>query len=141
MQLINWNSSVALDISEIDDQHKELVNVINEMFDAMADGRGNEIIDDILQRLIDYTEYHFTTEEKYFDQFNYKESEEHKKEHKYFVEKVLEFRQAPDRGMDKLEGSDNVISVDLWKLLKEWLVNHIKNSDRKYARLFKEKGL
>jgi len=139
MPLITWDDSIALNISEIDNQHKQLVNIINEMFDALKDARGNEVIDDILKRLVDYTNYHFMTEERYFDQFRYSESEHHKEEHRYLVEQVNEFKKAYDRGEIKRDGSDSILSVDLWSLLKNWLINHIQVSDKKYAPLFKEK--
>ena len=141
MPLITWDDSIALNISEIDNQHKRLVNIINEMFDAMKDARGTAVIDDILKRLVGYTDYHFGTEEKYFDQFRYLESEHHKEEHRYLVEQVNEFKKAFDEGKIKRDGSDSVLTVDLWKLLKYWLINHIKISDKKYASLFKEKGV
>ena len=141
MPLITWDDSIALNISEIDNQHKQLVNIINEMFDAMKDTRGIDVIDDILKRLVDYTDYHFVTEERYFDQFRYSESEHHKEEHRYLVEQVDEFKKAFDEGKIKRADSDSVLTVDLWKLLKNWLMNHIKTSDKKYASLFKEKGV
>ena len=141
MPLITWDDSIALNISEIDNQHKQLVSIINEMFDAMKDARGTQVIDGILKRLVDYTDYHFGTEERYFGQFRYLESEHHKEEHRYLVEQVNEFKKAFDEGKIKRDGSDSVLTVDLWKLLKYWLINHIKISDKKYASLFKEKGV
>jgi len=59
LHLITWSSDLALNISEIDDQHKQLVNIMNELFDAMMDGRGFDIIDDILNRLAEYADYHY----------------------------------------------------------------------------------
>jgi hemerythrin len=141
MPLITWDDSIALNIGEIDSQHKQLVNIINDLFDAMMIVRSSEVIGDILNRLIDYTKYHFTTEEMYFDQFGYSESEEHKEEHKYFLEQVAVFKKAFDEGKTKLDDSDAPLAVDLFKFLKNWLVNHIQVSDKKYAPLFKGKGL
>jgi len=141
LHLITWSSDLALNISEIDDQHKQLVNIMNELFDAMMDGRGFDIIDDILNRLAEYADYHFATEEKYFDQFQYIESEKHKEEHRYYAKQVNEIKKAFDAGKVIREGSDNVLSVDLWKLLESWLADHLKNSDKNYAPLFKKKGV
>ncbi len=141
MGLITWNDDLALNISEIDDQHKQLVNIINELFDAMMGGRAFDIIDGILNRLVEYTDYHFATEEKYFDQFQFIESEKHKEEHRYYVEQVNELKKAFDEGKMIREGSDNVLSIDLWKLLESWLIDHLKNSDKNYAPLFKKNGV
>jgi hemerythrin len=57
------------------------------------------------------------------------------------VAQVNELKKAFDEGQIKRDGSDSVITVELWNLLKEWLINHIQKSDRKYALLFKEKGV
>ncbi|MEE8398384.1 MAG: bacteriohemerythrin [Desulfobacterales bacterium] len=141
MPLITWDNSIALDIAEIDDQHKQLIDIINEMFSAMKNARGNNVVNDVLNRLVEYTEYHFVTEEGYFEQFRYTGAESHKKEHRYLVDRIDEFKRAFDEGKVKRDGSDSPLSVDLWKLLKEWLVNHIRVSDRKYASLFKERGV
>jgi hemerythrin-like metal-binding protein len=139
MGLIPWNDDLAINISEIDEQNKQLVNITNELFDAMMDGRGFDIIDDILNKLIEYTDCHFATEEKYFDQFQFAESEKHKEEHRYYLEQVNELKKALDAGKMIREGSDNVLSIDLWKLLESWLNDHLKNSDKKYAPLFFKK--
>ena len=141
MPLINWDDSIALNISEIDNQHKQLVNIINEMFDAIDDGRGNEIISGVLKKLIDYTNYHFLTEEKYFDQFKYPDSELHKEQHRYLVEQINEFQKTFNEDKRMRDGSDTLLTVDLWKFLKNWLTNHIQISDKKYASLFMANGV
>lgn len=141
MPLINWDDSIALNISEIDNQHKQLVNIINEMFDGIKDARGNEVIDGILNKIIEYTDYHFATEEKYFDQFQYPESDSHKEEHRHLIEQVYQFKEAFNEGRKNRDGSDIALTVDLWKFLKSWLVNHIQLSDKKYASLFKANGV
>jgi hemerythrin len=141
MPLIVWDDSISLNITEIDSQHKQLVKIINELFDAMKDARGFDVLEDILKRLVDYTEYHFSTEENYFDQFRYIESESHKEEHRFLIKQVNEFKKAFDEGKIKRDGSDQVLTVDLWNLLKNWLINHIQISDQQFASLFKAKGV
>ncbi len=141
MSFIEWDENISLDISEIDNQHKQLVEIINSLFDAMKKARGLDVIDDTLKKLIDYTSYHFTIEEKYFDQFEYSESERHKGEHHYLLEQVVDFMVAYKQGMAKRDGSESSITVDLWDFVKEWLFNHIQVSDKKYVTLFKERGL
>ncbi len=141
MSFINWNENIALDISEIDNQHKRLVEIISTLFDAMKDARGLEIIDDILNRLTDYVDYHFSTEEKYFNQFEYVEFEHHKDEHKHFFEQISTIKAAYDEGKIKRDGRNSPITVEVWNLLKEWPIYHIQVSDKKYVTLFKEKGL
>ncbi|KJU82799.1 hemerythrin-like, metal-binding domain protein, partial [Candidatus Magnetobacterium bavaricum] len=63
MPFIVWNDNIGLGIREIDDQHKALIDIINNLFDAMSAKRANEILSGIFKELIDYTRYHFSAEE------------------------------------------------------------------------------
>ncbi len=114
MSIISWNKNIALDISGIDDQHKQLVEIINALFDAMKKAEGLDVIDDILKKLAEYTSYHFANEEKYFEQFGYSESESHKSEHNYLLEQVKDFMNAYNEEKKKRNGSERKMTVDLW---------------------------
>lgn len=134
MGLIQWEEKYMLGITEIDMQHKKLVKMLNDMHDAMKEGKSKEILSKILDDMVAYTKTHFTTEERYFDRFNYEKASEHKGEHSQFVEKVLDFKSEYDEGK-------TMISIQILTFLKTWLTKHIMGSDKKYAPLFKEKGL
>lgn len=136
MPLIIWNRSIEMDIKKIDDQHKKLVQIINDLYDARNEGKSGEVLEEIINRLIEYTEYHFTTEERYFKELNYSGSEEHKKEHDYFSQQVIQYRKSLEEG-----NNTEALTSDVWKLLQNWLVNHINNSDKKYKPLFTDKGI
>ena len=88
MAFIDWDDSFSVKVKEIDAQHKRLVDMLNELYDAMRQGKGKEVLGKIIGGLIEYTDVHFKTEEKYFDKFGYPETEAHKKEHSDFVQKV-----------------------------------------------------
>jgi hemerythrin-like metal-binding protein len=141
MPLISWNDSMSVNIEEIDSQHKNLVEIINTLFDAMKAAKGYDVLDEVLNKLIDYVHYHFETEETYFDKFEYSDSQIHKDEHKYFTEQVGEFKKAFVEGELTRNEGDTPLTVGLWKLLKDWFVNHVLIFDKKYAPLFKENGL
>ena len=117
------------------------MEIINTLFDAMKEARGLEVIGDLLNQLANYAEYHFSTEEKYFEQFGYTESELHKEEHKFLLEQVTDFKTSHDAGKIKRVSSESPITVEVWNLLKEWLIKHIQVEDKKYVTLFKERGL
>ncbi|MCP4266458.1 MAG: hemerythrin family protein [Candidatus Brocadiaceae bacterium] len=141
MPLINWNESMSVNIEGIDSQHKDLVGIINTLFDAMKAAKGYDALEEVLNKLIDYVHYHFETEEAYFDRFEYPESQIHKDEHKYFTEQVNEFKKALAEGELTRNESDAPLVVGLWRLLKDWFVNHVLIFDKKYAPLFRESGL
>lgn len=134
MGTITWNDSFSVKVLAIDQQHKKLVDMINELTDAMRSGKGRDILNKIISGLILYTGTHFKTEEKYFDQFDYPEAEIHKKEHEAFVLKVLEFKKGFEKG-------DLNLTVEIMDFLSDWLQNHIKGSDKKYSQFFNDHGL
>ena len=134
MALITWNDSLSVNVEEIDKQHQKLVQIINDLHDAMREGKEKEVLGNVLTRLIDYTSCHFSTEEKYFDKFGYPDSDPHKKEHIYFLEEVLEFKKAFDE--DKV-----LLTIELMNFLKDWLTNHMQGSDKKFGLFLNEKGL
>ena len=77
---------------EIDAQHKTLIINLNELFDAMKEGKANTMLRFLLNKLVAYTQMHFSTEEKYMKQWNYSEYANHKAEHVTFViNKVADF--------------------------------------------------
>ena len=65
MALITWSDMLAVHIKGIDDQHKCLVDLVNRLHDSMKSGAGNSVIRPVLSDLLNYTSFHFATEEKY----------------------------------------------------------------------------
>jgi len=132
--LIVWDTLFETGISEIDKQHKRLVDIINRVYDGFANNGTIENLSAILDDLAEYTKYHFKTEEDYFDQFKFSEAAAHKAEHQSFVSKVQEF-------LTKLKSRKTVVNYEIINFLKEWLIHHILDSDQKYITLFKQNGL
>jgi hemerythrin len=83
---------------------------------------------------VDYTTSHFGTEEKYFFKLDYPEKASHQKEHSAFVQKIGGFKADFEKGKVTL-------SIDVMHFLSDWLRNHIKGTDKKYARFFNERGV
>ena len=134
MALIEWNESLSVNVAEIDGQHQKLIAMINELNEAMSQGKGRTVVGQIVSGLVSYTKSHFRTEERYFDVFGYPEAHSHKKEHADFVAKVSEFKEGVERGKIAL-------SIEIMNFLSDWLRNHIKGVDKKYLSFFNEKGL
>lgn len=134
MTFMKWSTNLSVNVAEIDSQHQQLVNFINDLSDSMKKGKGKEILAEIISGLVFYAKSHFTTEEKYFDRFGYPEAFSHKQEHRMFVEKVTQFKKDFDEG-------NQLVSIPVLSFLRDWLVNHINASDIKYSRFFNENGL
>jgi len=134
MPLIDWKGAYQTDIKEIDDQHKKLVSIINELHEAMLVGKGKTILSKVLQELVDYTVYHFDTEEKYFDMYDYPEAETHKSQHKDLVDQVAKLQ-------EKFNSGEKVLSLEVMNFLRDWLHDHIIGSDTLFGPYLKSKGL
>jgi hemerythrin len=133
MEYMKWNESLSVDIKEIDNQHKNLINMINDFYNGIKDN-DKKALGRLLTSLVEYTVYHFQTEERYMDQFNYSDTANHKKEHRLFVEKVGDNKKRFDE--DAL-----VLSVEITNFVKEWIIQHVMGSDKHYSKCFKKNGL
>ncbi|WP_272701336.1 bacteriohemerythrin [Desulfovibrio sp. Fe33] len=129
--LIVWDDSIATGIDLIDDQHKELVKLINRLNSAMLQGKGKAMIGETLEELRRYTSFHFNQEETLFEKYGYSETEEHKSVHGKLLGQVSEF-------IDKFDSGQTGMSRDLFYFLKDWLVNHIQGVDKRYVPHLKE---
>lgn len=100
----------------------------------MKTGKAKDVIGGIITNLINYTNSHFTLEEKHMSEQKFPGYLEHRKEHQEFVKKVLEFQKNFNSGSTS-------ISIDILNFLRDWLLNHIAISDKKYAPFLNEKGV
>jgi hemerythrin-like metal-binding protein len=120
-----------LGVSIIDQQHKQLVSIVNELFKEIKGGKANQALIDIFSRLVEYTASHFATEEKIFADTNYPETEEHIKHHKKLVESALKLQA-------DFKAGNSVVGREVMDFLKDWLTNHILKTDKKYVAHFKQ---
>ncbi len=132
--LMPWSNNLSVDIKLIDDQHKKLVGMINELHKAMKLKRSNATMGSILDRLADYTVTHFAVEEKLFAQYGYPEEKAHVELHRKLVAQVVDIQK-------KFKSGDAMISMDLMTFLKNWLVNHIQGTDKKYSSFLRGHGV
>jgi len=132
MALIKWRDSYSVGVDKFDQEHMVLVELINEMFTIVRDKEGDvAVLTDAVEKLVDYTRIHFTDEEEALEKVNYPKLEEHKEIHTNLLEQVVDFqKQVEDEGKD--------LRMDLYKFLRDWLINHILDEDMKYGEYFTE---
>jgi hemerythrin-like metal-binding protein len=134
MALITWNENLKINMMEIDSQHKKLIELINELHEAMKTAKGKDVMGHVLSELVNYTVYHFGTEEKLFQKHGYSEYITHKKQHDDLTKQVM-------TTADKFNKGDNIITVEVMNFLKNWLQNHILTVDKRYAPFLNSKGV
>ena len=137
MSLIKWNDEIySVDLQQIDEHHKTLVGLINNLHESMLEGKGKDVMDGLLNELNKYTVYHFGAEEDLMVKHGYPEEDfkAHKKEHDSFKAKLEDL-------LEKYQNEERTISIETFKFLKEWLTNHIQKVDKKFAPFLKSKGV
>jgi hemerythrin-like metal-binding protein len=87
---IEWRDDLRLGFTQIDEQHRKLIQTMSDLNQAIINKEADKVLSDTFNNLFDYTSNHFALEEKYFDEFKYTEAEMHKAAHKYFVKTLNE---------------------------------------------------
>jgi hemerythrin len=134
MPLITWGPMLTIGVKDIDDQHRKLVELLNQLNDAMHAGQGKDTLAPVLNELVRYTVYHFGTEEKLMAQHKYADSPAHKGEHGKFVETVSAFKK-------KFDAGNAMLSTELMNFLRDWLSKHILQTDKKFAKALNLAGV
>ncbi len=132
--LIEWSKKYSVDVQEIDEQHKKLIEIINDLFAAFKKGKARLILREILDKMMQYADYHFKTEEELLNQCHYAELEKHKKQHDEFIKKVNKF-------YNDYKGGKISVTYDVINFLRDWILQHIKKSDKNYMQCMKDAGI
>ncbi|MBN1469316.1 MAG: bacteriohemerythrin [Fusobacteriaceae bacterium] len=128
IEAMPWKDSYSVNVKSIDEQHKKLVSIINELNNAMLYEKGRSVIGKVLKDLVDYTVSHFDYEEKLMEKNGYSDLENHKKIHKDLLKTVGKF-------YDEFSSGEVEMSKDIMDFLKTWLSEHILGSDKKYSEI------
>ncbi len=131
---MNWNDSYSVGVKKFDYQHKILIDLINQLVDAINTGDGVEETFRVLEGLFDYTVFHFGDEERTLKEYSFPGLKEHENEHKLFLEKIRVFRK-------ELRGGDNSVTEKVNQFLNDWLLEHIMGEDKKYGAFLNRKGI
>lgn len=133
MPIMTWNNSFATGIESIDKQHQQLVGYVNELFDAITQKRGEAVTKRLLGDLVTYTVSHFAHEEQFFRRFKYPDTAAHVAEHEGLKKQVGDFAK-------KYAAGQATVNAELMTFLRNWLANHIMQSDKRYAAHLKANG-
>lgn len=130
-----WNEEMSVGVKVLDDDHKRMVGLMNELYDVLVGGKSLDEVDRILAELEDYTTYHFQQEEELFGRTDYPDAEIHKREHN---ELLVWSRKT----MEEIRtGTLGKPSPELMNYLQDWFQDHIKDSDKNYASYLKAAGI
>jgi len=134
IELLDWDSSYSVSVGQLDEHHQYLFCLINILQGASGKGKEDSVVGMVLAELAGYAENHFNVEEVLMEQANYPALPEHRREHQAFIARVAEFKKNLAAGM---EGN----AVAVLGFLKDWLIKHIQQVDKKYSACMNEVGI
>ena len=126
MAYLEWNDQFNTGISRIDQQHRRLVDFLNDLYAAMHAGKGRDVLGKVLIDLLAYTRTHFTTEEQLMAEHGFPGLEDHKTIHQKMARKVKDLNR-------QFKSGQIANPIQITNFLKNWLTRHILETDMKYA--------
>ena len=133
-KFVEWSNELSVGIEEIDAQHQVLVDLLNQVHEAIQQRQGLETTWVIVQKLYEYTRVHFAVEESLMRILHYPEYERHKKEHEKLIAQLNELQA-------KLDAGRASINFELAHFVKNWLTKHIMETDKRYTPYFLSQGI
>ncbi|WP_322806038.1 bacteriohemerythrin [Thermanaerothrix sp.] len=132
--MFEWNPIYSIGVEQYDEQHKRLFAIAQKLYEAMSTGQGRAVLNDIFDELVDYTRTHFASEEALMGRYGYPDYAIHRQQHEELTQQVLELR-------EKYRNGQIALSITVMNFLKDWLRNHIYDSDKRYGQFLNAKGV
>ena len=137
--LVTWDEKYATNIEQLDNQHKELVELTNKLFQACLAGEEtvNTMFKDAMHHMVEYVRFHFSAEQKLLERINFPDLPEHKKQHDDLVRTIIDT-------VKDFEKGKKFVPNTFVRTLRDWIFGHIAVYDMKYAAFVadqKKKGL
>ncbi|MDN3510141.1 MAG: bacteriohemerythrin [Candidatus Jettenia sp. CY-1] len=134
MEKILWGEGFSVGVRDLDEQHKQIIIMVNTLIEMNDTKVDSEIISDTLTKMTRYATDHFNKEEQYMLEYNYPEYSLQKKQHQEFKRKTVDFC------METMI-HNTTVPIAIFTYLKSWWTNHILKDDMKYKKFFNERGL
>lgn len=133
-RFVEWRDEYSVGIESIDNDHKRLLNLINQLQTAAHYPTGGEFEQEAFEALVDYTKQHFNREEVLMETNGYPGFVAHKAEHVAMIKKV-------DAMLDEYKQHPQAAIEGAVQFLKTWLIKHINGTDQGYSQFLRDKGV
>lgn len=130
---IEWRESLAIGVTEIDNQHKELLSRFDQLLKACENGKGMDELKELIVFLDEYVVRHFSDEEAIQRLRSYPGYEDHRKEHLNFIERIKHLKEEMER-----EGVAVHHVMEANNMLLKWLIHHISTVDVALGKFLKD---
>ena len=132
MDLIKWRKEFSVGVKELDNQHKKIIKILNQIFTLHEKGKDERQMEKIISNLYEYIKDHFRIEEEYMVKYNYPGYDKQKEEHNRFIDRFSEFQR------EFLKGH-RLTAINLFNFVWDWFSQHILKLDKLYSPFQKEK--
>jgi hemerythrin len=134
MAYISWSEDLSVGNRFIDADHRQIINIINRLHDAMQERRANEVLENVLFDLVVYTKGHFQREEDHMKAIDFPGFARHQREHQALLEQLAALRQ-------QFKDNPSHLSITTAQFLHGWLTQHILGSDMELSASLSKAGL
>jgi hemerythrin len=134
MKTLEWNESYSVGVKSLDEQHMNLLFLINKMRAMVTSPEQSPDMGNLLVELERYVREHFLTEEGLLEKYNYYGLDQQKKEHRFYEQKVLEYQLRIDK-------AEEIILLDMIGFLVDWWTGHIQGTDSEYRFFLNNRGV
>lgn len=131
---ISWDESLSVGISTIDEHHRYLFDLVNDLIEVVANKLGARELGRVLKALGQYAMVHFMAEERMMQQYNYPRLHIQIQQHHIFLERMKEFN-------EELHQNPLIAQFEILVYLRNWLVAHIRDEDTQLSALVWESGV
>jgi hemerythrin-like metal-binding protein len=132
--LLTWNHACTVGVRAMDDQHGILMDTMNELRLAVVRGLGREQVSEVLDRLIEFTRMHFSSEELLMEKHLFPGRAEHRAEHQHILAQILQ-------SSHRVQHSEQMQMRSLLCFLRESYTEHIEGMDREYGPWMNDHGV
>jgi hemerythrin len=129
-----WQPGYSVNIRQFDRQHKGMIALINELYEAMSTGEGQSVMEKVFSELLQYAETHFADEESIMRGHGFPGYMDHKRAHDELRQKVLDLQKRHREG-------GIAIALQVSTFLQNWLTEHILETDKLYVSFLNDRGV
>jgi hemerythrin len=132
--LMSWSNKFSVGVKTLDDQHRNIIESLNELHAAAMKGQMKEVAGSLLAKLISYAREHFSAEERLMESAKFPGLAEHRAKHQELAGKAGVFISRHEKG-------DATVYIELLHFVRDWQTKHMQNEDQEYARWFSAHGV
>ena len=132
--VFRWTDLYKVNVAILDQQHQGLFDTVNELERALRVGKGNAVIDGILDRLMTYAGLHFAAEESLMQRHSFPGLPSHRIQHEMFRKKMTIL-------LERQRSAKAGVAVELLLFLQSWLKKHVLRTSKQYSAFLNARGV